>query len=175
MTRPELAAAIKAAAYLEGNFVLSSGRRSRYYLDKYLFSTDPVLLKEIALHLKSLLPDKKIDRLAGVELGAVPLAASLSMETDIPYVIVRKQAKDYGTANLCEGIIEAGQSVVLIEDVLTTAGQAIDAAERLTDFGVSVEKVIYVIDRLEGAADNLANAGYDAQALITTKDMGIGV
>lgn len=172
MTRNELAQAIKDAAYLEGDFILSSGQRSKYYLDKYLFSTDPKLLKEISRSFAAVLPPE-FDVLAGLELGAVPLATALALEVGKPYVLVRKAAKDYGTSKLFEGNLEPGQKVVLVEDVLTTAGQAIDAAKRLSEFGAEVVKVVYVIDREQGAADNLKEAGFDAQALFTKTDLGI--
>jgi len=172
MERAELAQAIKDAAYLEGDFILSSGKRSKYYLDKYLFSTDPTLLKEIAVAFAKILPDD-IDVLAGVELGAVPLVTALAMETGKPYVIIRKQAKDYGTSKLFEGRLEAGQRVVLVEDVLTTASQAIDAAKRLREFGANVAKVVYVIDRQEGASENLAAANLVSEPLFVKADLGI--
>src|SRR5512140_1250556 len=98
MTREELAQAIRAAAYLEGDFVLSSGKRSKYYLDKWRFETEPALLREIARALASLLPDPPPDRLAGVELGGVPLVTALALETGRPYLVVRREAKGYGTA-----------------------------------------------------------------------------
>jgi orotate phosphoribosyltransferase len=168
----ELALAIKQAAYLDGDFTLSSGKKSKYYLDKYLFSTDPTLLSEIAKALARLLP-QHFDRLAGVELGAVPLVAALALETGKPFVIVRKNVKEYGTSKLFEGKLERGEKVVLVEDVLTTASQAIHAAARLHEFGAHVVKVIYVIDRLEGAAQNLANAGLAAESVITKTDLGL--
>jgi len=172
MERSALAQAIKRAAYLEGDFILSSGKRSTYYLDKYLFATDPVLLKEIGRALAEKLP-AEFDRLAGVELGAVPLVAAVALETGKPFVIVRKQAKEYGTSKLFEGKLDKGERVVLIEDVLTTASQAIHAAERLRQFGAEVVKVLYVIDRLEGAAENLAHANLVAESLFTKTDLGI--
>lgn len=172
MTRSALAQAIKRAAYLEGDFVLSSGKRSKYYLDKYLFSTDPVLLREIARALVQKLP-AEFDRLAGVELGAVPLVTALALEANKPFVIVRKEAKEHGTGKLFEGTLQKGEKVVLIEDVLTTATQAIGAANRLREFGVDVVKVIYVIDRLEGAAENLRNANLVSEPLFTKTDLGI--
>lgn len=172
MDRNELAHAIKDAAYLEGDFILSSGQRSKYYLDKYLFSTDPVLLKEIARRFAAILPEQ-YDVVAGLELGAIPLATALALEVQKPYVIVRKAAKEYGTSKLFEGTLEPGCKVVLVEDVLTTASQAIDAAKRLTDYGADVVKVVYVIDREQGAAQNLAAAGLDAEALFTKTDLGI--
>lgn len=174
MTREELAHAIKQVAYLEGDFVLSSGKRSRYYLDKWRFETEPALLREIAKALSALLPDPTPDLLAGVELGGVPLAAALALETGRPYLIVRRKAKEYGTAKAVEGVFQPGQGVVLVEDVLTTAGQAIDAAKRLADLGLRVERVIYVIDRGEGAEANLRAAGFEPAALFHTADLQIG-
>jgi len=174
MTREELAGAIKDAAYLEGDFVLSSGKRSKYYLDKWRFETKPELLREIARALAGLLPDPPPDRLAGVELGGVPLATALSLETGIPSLVVRRQAKEYGTAKGIEGVFEAGERVVLVEDVLTTAGQAIAAAQRLTEAGLDVIRIIYVIDREEGADDNITAAGLAPAPLFRKSDLGIG-
>ena len=173
MTREELASAIKRAAYLEGDFVLSSGKRSRYYLDKWRFETDPRLLREIARGLAGLLPSPPPDLLAGVELGGVPLVTALALETGIRYLIVRREAKGYGTAKDVEGEMEAGQRVVLVEDVLTTASQAISAARRLTELGLRVERVVYVIDRGEGAEENLRKAGFEPAMLFRKSDLGI--
>jgi orotate phosphoribosyltransferase len=173
MTRDELAEAIKEAAYLEGDFVLSSGKRSKYYLDKWRFETDPRLLREIARSLAEMLPTPRPDRLAGIELGGVPLAAALSLETGIPYLIVRREAKEYGTSREVEGVMQAGERVVLVEDVLTTASQAISAARRLTKLGLKLERVIYVIDREEGAEENLREAGFDPAMLFRRSDLGV--
>jgi len=174
MTREELAGAIKEAAYLEGDFVLSSGKRSKYYLDKWRFETKPELLREIARALAGLLPDPPPGRLAGVELGGVPLVIALSLETGIPSLIVRRQAKEYGTAKGIEGVFEAGERVVLVEDVLTTAGQAIAAAQRLTAAGLEVVRILYVIDREEGADANITAAGLDPKPLFRKSDLRIG-
>ncbi|MFB3882615.1 MAG: orotate phosphoribosyltransferase [Armatimonadota bacterium] len=174
MTRAELAKAIKAAAYLEGDFVLSSGKRSKYYLDKWRFETDPQLLREIARAMADLLPFPGPHRIAGVELGGVPLATALSLETGIPLLVVRRQAKEYGTARAIEGIWEKGERVVLIEDVLTTAGQAITAAQRLVEHGLDVQRIIYVIDREEGADTNILQAGFRPAPLFRKSELGIG-
>lgn len=174
MDRQQLASAIKAAAYLEGDFVLSSGKRSNYYLDKWRFETNPDLLREIAKALAELLPSPPPDRLAGVELGGVPLATALALETGIHYLIVRRGAKQYGTGKEVEGLFDSGQRVVLVEDVLTTASQAIDAARRLTNLGLQVERVVYVIDREEGAESNLRQAGFEPAALFRKSDLGVG-
>jgi orotate phosphoribosyltransferase len=174
MTRAELAQAIKAAAYLEGDFVLSSGKRSKYYLDKWRFETDPRLLREIAHALADLLPSPRPHRIAGVELGGVPLATALSLETGIPALVVRRQTKRYGTAHDIEGVWQSGERVVLVEDVLTTASQAITAAKRLVDQGLEVVRIIYVIDREEGAEGNLRAAGFEPAPLFRKSELGIG-
>ena len=168
----ELGQRLVKAAYLEGDFLLSSGQRSRYYLDKYRFSTDPTLLKPIAEGLASLLP-AGLNCLAGVELGAVPLVTAVSLQTGLPFVIVRKGAKDYGTAKLIEGVLPEQAHVGLIEDVLTTAGQAIRAAQMLTELGATVEKIVYVVDREQGASDNIRAAGFSPAPLFTKTALGI--
>ncbi len=163
---------IVKAAYLEGDFLLSSGQRSKYYLDKYRFSTHPTLLKPIAEGLAALLPTG-LTVLAGVELGAVPLVTALSLETGLPFVIVRKGAKDYGTAKLLEGVLPENAKLALVEDVLTTAGQAIRAANILKDLGASIEKIVYVVDREQGADANIRSAGFEPAALFTKTSLGI--
>ncbi len=172
MTLKMLGKRIVEVAYLEGDFVLSSGKRSNYYLDKYLFLGQPEILKAIATHIAQMIPDK-VDRIAGPELGAVPLAAALSIQTGIPFVIVRKEAKGYGTSAQVEGGIKIGESLILIEDVATTGSQAIAAAEHLTRIGNKIVKIICVIDREEGAKQNAQEAGYTLESLFTKTGLGI--
>jgi orotate phosphoribosyltransferase len=172
MDRAELAKKIKEACYLEGDFILSSGKRSKYYIDKYRFSTRPELLREVAKKLAALLPTG-INRLAGAELGAVPLAAAVALETGLPYVIVKKEAKDYGTKKPVEGLLEAGDRVALVEDIITTAAQSIKAAKRLEEAGATVVKIIGVIDREEGGAENIAAAGFAYDRVFTKTDLGV--
>lgn len=170
MTDRELAAAIRKAAYLEGDFLLRSGKRSKYYLDKYLFETQPAILKELGERLaKHVTPQTK--RIAGAELGAVALAAATSMACGLPFVIVRNQKKDYGTSKLVEGRIEPGDHVLLVEDVTTTGGQAIEAVRSITDAGGIVDQVVTVIDRLEGGGEKFAEAGIPYRALLTKTDL----
>ena len=114
VSRSELGARLLERAYLEGDFVLRSGRRSKYYLDKYRFETDPELLAGIGRELAAMVAEHApgAELLAGPELGAVPLAAVTSIQSGVPYVIVRKEAKEYGTAKRLEGVYEAGQTGV---------------------------------------------------------------
>jgi orotate phosphoribosyltransferase len=158
MNRDELARGLREAAYLEGDFVLRSGRRSRYYLDKYRFETRPDLLRPLGASLAAAVGEREpaADRLAGPELGAVALAAAASLETGLPFLIVRKDAKDYGTANRLEGVSEPGECVCLIEDVVTSGGAAIEAVLALREAGLRVSNAICVVDREEGGVDELA-------------------
>ncbi len=158
MNRDELARGLRAAAYLEGDFVLRSGRRSKYYLDKYRFETRPDLLRALGSSLANAVREHEsaADRLAGPELGAVALAAAASLETGLPFLIVRKEAKDHGTANRLEGLSEPGECVCLIEDVVTSGGAAVEAVLALREAGLRVSNAICVVDREEGGVDELA-------------------
>ncbi|WP_136688872.1 orotate phosphoribosyltransferase [Halorhabdus amylolytica] len=160
-----------AEAVRFGEFELSHGGTSEYYVDKYVFETDPTCLRLIAEAFADRLDGTK---LAGVALGAVPLVAATSVETATPYVIVRKQRKDYGTGNLIEGELAEGEKVVVIEDIATTGQSAIDAAEALRDAGATVERVLVVVDRQEGARKNLAQADLELEALVTAEDLLAG-
>ena len=158
MTREELARALRDTAYLEGDFVLRSGRRSKYYLDKYRFETVPEVLGPLAKALAAAVHEHEpeADRLAGPELGAVALAAAASLQSGLPFLIVRKAAKDYGTANRLEGVHAEGECVCLIEDVVTSGGAAIEAVQALREAGLRVANAICVVDREEGGVDELA-------------------
>jgi orotate phosphoribosyltransferase len=157
----ELARAIREHAYLEGDFVLRSGRRSRFYLDKYRFETRPDLLGPLGTRLAAAAQREEPDvaRLAGPELGAVALAASTSLAAGIPFLIVRKGGKEYGTEQRIEGTYEAGELVCLVEDVVTTGGAAAEAAEALREAGLVCRTAVCVVDREEGGSEGLAGVG----------------
>jgi orotate phosphoribosyltransferase len=173
--RAELGRRLVERAYLEGDFVLRSGRHSRYYLDKYRFETDPELLaglgREIARLQREAAPEAEL--LAGPELGAVPLAAVTAIETGLPYVIVRKAAKDYGTANRLEGVYAPGQRVCLVEDVVTSGGALLDAVEALRAADLDVCAAICVVDREEGGAASIAAAGVPFHPLFVVSELGV--
>ncbi|MGE0481561.1 MAG: orotate phosphoribosyltransferase [Phycisphaerae bacterium] len=173
MTDADLGTALKRAAYLEGDFTLRSGRKSKYYLDKYLFETQPALLRELAQRFARH-AGPNIQRIAGAELGAVALAAATALATDKPFVIVRNSKKaDYGTGKLIEGRLEPGERVLLVEDIATSGGQALEAARTLQQHGAQVAAVVAVLDRLEGARQTIEGAGLVFHALFTTDDLGI--
>lgn len=174
MTKEELGKLIKQAAYLTGDFTLRSGRKSKYYFDKYLFETKPEILAPLTKELAKMLPPlDSFHRLAGPELGAVALAAALSLEVNKPFIIVRKQEKEYGTSRLVEGEVSKGEKVVIVEDILTTAGAAIASADKLKHSGIEVILILGVLDREEGARENIESAGYEYKALFTKSMLGI--
>ena len=153
-----LAQALVEHAYLEGDFLLRSGRRSRYYLDKYRFETRPDLLRPLGERIAAAVKEHALDatRLAGPELGAVALAAAASLQSGLPFIIVRKAAKEYGTAKRIEGPYEEGECICLIEDVVTSGGALLDSVEALRGAGLVVHTAVCVVDREEGGADALA-------------------
>lgn len=155
---------------LKGDFLLSSGKRSNYYFDKYLFETQPDLLRDVTGQLLKLVPDG-VDLFAGPEIGAIPLVTSMSLESGIPFIIVRKEAKSYGTGRHFEGKIASGQHVVLVEDVVTTGTQALNSARLLLDFGVRLDMCLCVLDREEGGADSFAELGLELRPLYTSTSL----
>jgi len=167
-----LARDLVSAAWLEGDFVLRSGRRSNYYFDKYLFETQPSILRRVGKRLAELVP-APTQRLAAPELGAVLLGAAVSLELDLPLVLVRKEAKDHGTARALEGVLEPGDRVTVVEDVLTTGGEAIRAIEKVRASGGSVIGLVTVLDREEGAAQNLHRLGVPFTPLFRKSDLPI--
>ncbi len=152
-----------------GDFTLASGKRSPYYVDIKKAITRPDVLRAIA---KAMAPHAvNADRIAGVELGAVPIAAAVSMETGRPYVIVRKERKEHGTSRDFEGELVAGERVVFVEDVVTTGGTLAKAIERLRASGVTVSEAISVVDREEGGREALAAISVTLSALLTAAEL----
>ena len=173
MNKAKLAQRVMEVAYLEGDFLLRSGRRSKYYLDKYLFETQPKILAELGKRLADW-AGGGVDRIAGAELGAVSLAAAASMASGKPYVIVRNKKKDYGTSRPIEGLLKKGESVLLVEDVVTSGGQLLEAAKTLEEAGARIERIVAVIDRGEGGRENIEQAGYSFESILNKTDLGIG-
>ena len=119
-----LGAQIREVAYLEGDFVLRSGRRSSYYLDKYRFETRPELLGPLGDAIAAAIREHEPEatRIAAPELGAVSLAAAASLASGLPFVIVRKEAKEHGTANRLEGSYEQGECLCLVDAIRQSFG-----------------------------------------------------
>jgi orotate phosphoribosyltransferase len=173
VTTDELRDAIREHAYLEGDFILRSGRRSAYYLDKYRFETQPDLLQAIGDRLADLVAEHEPEaqRLAGPELGAVALAAATALASRLPFLIVRKQAKGYGTGNRLEGTFEDGERVCLVEDVVTSGGAAVSAVEALREARLECRTAVCVVDREEGGVDELARHGVRLRPLFRAGEL----
>jgi orotate phosphoribosyltransferase len=173
VTDDELRAALREHAYLEGDFLLRSGKRSRYYLDKYRFETRPDLLaalgERIAAAVREHAPEA--NRLAGPELGAVALAAAGSLASGLPFLIVRKAAKEYGTSKRLEGVYSEGEYVCLVEDVVTSGGALLEAVHALRDAGLVVRTAVCVVDREEGGADALARHAVRLRPVFTAAEI----
>jgi len=156
-----------------GDFTLASGKRSKYYIDIKRASTDPAILSYIAeaMEVEVRRRGMKVDAIAGVVLGSVPLAVALSLRTGIPYIMVRKEKKDHGTGKLIEGILKEGMRVLVIEDVVTSAGSSAEAVLILRNAGAKVDSVLAVIDRQEGGAARLAEIGVELLPLLTAEEV----
>ena len=172
MTREDLAARIAEVSLLKGEFTLRSGRTSHYYLDKYLFSTQPDILESLGKLFAERLGDG-VNKLAGAELGGIPLVTVASLASGLPCVFIRNQKKDYGTAKQLEGNLGEGDQVALLEDVCTTGDQILEAAKVIEAQGAKISKIIGTIDREEGARENIEDAGYTFEALFTKTDLGV--
>ena len=170
----DLKQALKDCGALQfGDFTLASGAKSKYYIDIKRASTDPKVLKLIAEGMAAKLKELnlKVDRIAGIVLGSVPLAAALSLETGIPYVMVRKEKKDHGTGKLIEGVLNSGEKVLVVEDVITSAGSSVKGIATLRAEGAVVENVFSVIDREAGGSDALAEIGVKLSPLVKASEL----
>jgi orotate phosphoribosyltransferase len=166
----ELGRELVKASYLKGEFILRSGKKSDRYFDKFLFETDPALLRRLGRHLAELVPaDTQL--LAAPELGAVLLGGAVSMQMGVPLVLVRKEPKEYGTAKQIEGRFEVGQRVTVIEDVVTTGGDSLRTVQVLRDARLEVIRLVVVLDRGEGGEDNVARAGVPYSPLFRITDL----
>ncbi|UCE75343.1 MAG: orotate phosphoribosyltransferase [Methanomassiliicoccales archaeon] len=152
-----------------GEFTLSSGKKSNYYVDIKKASTNPKILKEIAECMAKHLEGE--EKIAGMELGAVPLAVALSLETNIPYLIIRKGERKHGTGKLVEGKMEKGDRILLVEDVTTSGSSLIKAAEIIRQEGGSVKRALVVVDREEGASELLKDEGIELLPLVRVSEM----
>ena len=166
----ELGRDLVRVSYLKGDFVLRSGKRSDRYFDKFLFETEPDLLRRLGRHLAALVP-KDTQRLAAPELGAVLLGGVVSLETGLLLVLVRKEPKGYGTSKQIEGRLAPKDRITLIEDVVTTGGDSLRSAQVLRDAGADVIHLVVVLDRGEGGEDNIKGAGIPYSPLFRVQDL----
>ena len=165
-----LAARVYDIAHLTGTFTLRSGQTSDEYFDKYRFEADPALLRDVAAAMAPLVP-AGVDALAGLELGGVPIATALSLETGLPCRFVRKEAKTYGTCQLAEGGDISGERLLVVEDVITTGGQVLKSTADLRERGAVVDTVLCAIDRRPEGLDPFAAQGLELRALFTMAEL----
>lgn len=160
-----------ALAY--GDFTLASGKKSPYYIDIKKASTDPAVLEEIADEMAIQIQKNGIafDKIAGVVLGSIPLAVALSLRTKVPYIMVRKEKKDHGTQKMIEGTLKEGELVLMVEDVITSAGSVCDAIEIVRSAGGFVCDVFCVVNRQEGGEDRLKGMSVHLSSLITAEQL----
>jgi orotate phosphoribosyltransferase len=170
LTRAELARAIYEISNLTGEFTLRSGEVASRYFDKYRFEANPELLREIAKAMVPMVPTST-EALAGLEMGGIPLATALSLETGLPALFVRKTAKTYGTCKLAEGGSVAGRQLLIVEDVVTSGGQILLSTEELRQLDARVESAICVIDRESGGREKLAAGGVALNALYPMSEL----
>lgn len=170
MDKTELAKKVVEIALRRGEFKLRSGQISNVYFDKYQFEASPALLREIAKQMVALIP-RGTEVLAGLELGGVPIATALSLETGLPCAFVRKERKTYGTCQIAEGAALRGKRVCIIEDVITTGGAVLDSANELRAEGAIFDTVLSVIFRGDPTKDPLAAAGLKRVSLLGLEDL----
>jgi len=151
-----------------GEFILTSGRKSDYFVNIKRASTNPEVLREIGKAVAPYVDDCKI---AGMALGAVPLAVAVALETNRPFVMVRKEPKDHGTRDLIEGEVSPGDKFIIVEDVATTGGSTLKVVSALREKGANVSKAVVVVDREEGAREMLIEHGIELISLFKAKDL----
>jgi len=172
--REELIYSLKNTKCIKfGDFILSSGRKSNYYVDIKRAITNPGILKTIAKIIRYCLNEELNENLkiGGIELGSVPIATAVSLETGRDLVIIRKKSKEYGTKSKIEGELKRGDKVILVEDVTTTGGSVMRAVEEIRSMGGNVDKVFVVVDREEGAKENLEKIGVKLIPLVTVNEL----
>ncbi len=151
-----------------GEFILTSGKKSNYFVNIKRASTNPEILREIG---KAMAPHVGDAKIAGMALGAVPLAVAVALETNRSFVMVRKEPKDHGTKDLVEGDVNPGEKFVIVEDVATTGGSTLRVVSALRQKGANVAKAVVVVDREEGATEMLKEHGIELVSLFKVKDL----
>ncbi len=175
----ELISLVRAKALRFGDFTLASGKKATYYLDGKQVTLDPFGAKLVAEGILELLAEGGMPQaIGGMSIGADPITSSVVVMSAVhgtPLVgfMVRKQAKGHGTNQYVEGPVKPGQSVAIVEDVVTTGGSSLEAIEKVEAFGLKVQRIIAIIDRMEGGAEAFAKKGYKFSSLLTIRDFGL--
>ena len=156
--------------FLEGDFTLSSGKKSNYYINMKKAITEPEILSTISSLITEKIKDDEIDKVAGPALGAVPIATAVSLESKLPLLMIRKEKKGYGTSKLIEGELNEGDDVIVVEDVSTTGGSLLKAIKAIQENGGNVKRAFVVVDRQEGAIEAFEKEGITLEPLITVDE-----
>ncbi len=169
---------VREKALQQGQFTLASGKTATYYLDCRKVTLDSRGANLVAEGILEMLGDNLPDAVGGMAIGADPITAAVitiagTRQRPLKGFIVRKESKEHGTGRDVEGPVAAGDSAIIVEDVVTTGGSALKAIERVEAFGIRVLGVMAIIDRLEGGAEAFERAGYPLKTLLTIRDFGI--
>lgn len=156
--------------FLEGDFTLSSGKKSNYYINMKKAITEPEILSTISKLISDKIKDDDVDKVAGPALGAVPIATAVSLESELPLLMIRKEKKGYGTSKLIEGELNQNDNVIVVEDVSTTGGSLLKAITAIQDNGGNVVRAFVVVDRQEGAVEEFADNGIKLEPLISVDE-----
>ena len=154
-----------------GRFTLKSGIESPFYVDLRPLASDPKILKKLANYLLEMLPLDNFDIICGVPYAALPMATAMSLESFIPLIIKRKEAKAYGTKKLIEGIYEKGQNCLLVEDVITSGKSLVETIEEVENEGIKVADIVVVLDRQQGGKEKLEASGYRVHSLFNITEV----
>ena len=154
-----------------GRFTLKSGIESPFYVDLRPLASDPKILKLLANYLLDMLPLDNFDLICGVPYAALPMATAMSLESHLPLIIKRKEAKQYGTKKILEGIYTPGQNCLLVEDVITSGASLLETIPEIENEGITVSDIVVVLDRQQGGREMLENKGFRVHSLFTISDV----
>lgn len=176
--RAALVELVREKALQFGDFTLASGKKATHYLDGKQVTLDAKGSRLIGAGILDLLKDDMPHAVGGLAIGADPITAAIVTlagvdDLELRGFMVRKEAKGHGLKQYIEGPVTPGESVAIVEDVVTTGGSSLTAIERAEQFGLKVTRVIAVIDRLEGGAANFRQRGYAFDSLLTIRDLGL--
>lgn len=169
---------VKEHALQFGDFTLASGKQASFYLDCRKVTLHPQGANQIAAGMLDLMGEELPQAVGGMAIGADPISAATitlagQQNVDLLGFIVRKEAKQHGTGRQVEGPVQEGMTAVIVEDVVTSGGSALKAVEAAREFGLKVERILAVVDRLEGGREAVEAAGLRLDTLVTVRDLGI--
>lgn len=176
--RERLLELIRGHALQFGDFTLASGRKAKFYLDCRKLTLHPQGANQIGAGILNLVSEDMPNAIGGMAIGADPIsAATITLagqnNIDLMGFIVRKEAKQHGTGRQVEGPVQPGMTAVIVEDVVTSGGSALKAVEAAREFGLKVNRILAVVDRLEGGREAIEAAGLKLETLVTVRDLGI--